>query len=116
MVNKFMNLSDEMIKNLEYYMPKKQVLQQLADFFGVFSDGTRLKILSALSIGQMCVNDISAALDINQTTVSHQLKLLKSMGIVKNTRLGKVIFYELSGKIINDVLLSGVDYLECGVV
>ncbi|MDR0850667.1 MAG: metalloregulator ArsR/SmtB family transcription factor [Christensenellaceae bacterium] len=115
-MNKFMNLSDEMIKNLEYYMPQKQVLQQLADFFGVFSDGTRLKILSALSMGRMCVNDISMALDINQTTVSHQLKLLKSMGIVKNMRLGKVIFYDLSNHIINDVLLSGVDYLEANIV
>lgn len=115
-MNKFMNLSDEMIKNLEYYMPQKQVLQQLADFFGVFSDGTRLKILSALSMGSMCVNDISKALDINQTTVSHQLKLLKSMGIVKNMRLGKVIFYELSNPTINDVLLSWVDCLEAKIV
>lgn len=109
MPQKIMNLSDETIKSLKYYMPETTVLQQLAEFFSVFSDGTRLKILSALAVSEMCVNDISVALNLNQTTVSHQLKALKTVGAVKFTRNGKIIYYRLANPLINDVMLSGVD-------
>ena len=104
-----MNLSEETLENLKYYMPENKVLQQLASFFSVFGDGTRLKILSALALSDMCVNDISVSLNLNQTTVSHQLKLLKDAGAVKYLRDGKVIYYSLANKTINEVMLNGVD-------
>ena len=76
--NKILFLDEKTILNLQYYMPQNSVLQQMANFFSIFSDETRLKILSALSISKMCVNDISISLSLNQTTVSHQLKILKT--------------------------------------
>lgn len=70
-----------------------------------------MRILSALAISELCVTDISRVLDINQTTVSHQLRYLKNLGIVTCSRLGKVIFYSLKNEIVNDVLLKGVEFL-----
>ena len=98
---------------VESYVPEGEVLWHLVRFFSVFSDNTRLRILSALAISEMCVTDISRVLDINQTTVSHQLRLLKNLGIVKSERSGKIIFYSLVNDTVNDVMLKGVEFLGC---
>ena len=91
-----MLLLDKRTKNLiEDYVPKGDVLEGIVCFFSVFSDYTRVKILSALAISELCVTDMSRLLEINQTTVSHQLRFLKSAGIVKSRRLGKIVFYSL---------------------
>ena len=93
------------------YVPTEEMLFDLVKFFSLFADVTRLKMLSALAISEMCVTDISSVLEINQTTVSHQLRLLKNLGAVTQRRQGKVIFYSLKNEIINDVLLKGVEFL-----
>jgi len=68
-------LLDNKIRNeIMRYMPSCEVLQGLVDFFSIFSDTTRIRIVSALAISEMCVNDICTVLGINQTTVSHQLR------------------------------------------
>lgn len=105
-------LLDERTKNLvEQYVPTGELLLELVDFFNIFSDSTRLKLLSALAISEMCVTDLSRVLDINQTTVSHQLRYLKDLGAVKQERQGKIIFYSLKNEALNDVLLKGVEFL-----
>ena len=96
---------------VEEYVPEGEILEGLVGFFSIFADATRVRILSALAITEMCVTDISRVLDINQTTVSHQLRFLKNVGIVKSERLGKVIFYSLKNDIVNDILLKGVEFL-----
>ena len=96
---------------VENYVPEGEILEGIVSFFSVFADGTRVRILSALAITEMCVTDISRVLDINQTTVSHQLRFLKNIGIVKCSRFGKVIFYSLKNDTVNDVLLKGVEFL-----
>ena len=96
---------------VQQYLPAQKTLLSMADLFKVLSDTTRLKILSALSITPMCVGDISLLLGINQTTVSHQLRLLKNLGIVKSERSGKIIFYSLVSDLVNDVMLKGVEFL-----
>ncbi len=96
---------------IEGYVPEGEILSSLVRFFSIFSDGTRLRILSALAISEMCVTDISRVLDINQTTVSHQLRFLKDAGMVNTARQGKIIFYSLVNEVVNDVLLKGVEFL-----
>ena len=96
---------------VEVYVPEGEILDGIVSFFSIFADSTRVRILSALAITEMCVTDISRVLDINQTTVSHQLRFLKNVGIVKSERLGKVIFYSLKNDTVNDVLLKGVEFL-----
>lgn len=98
---------------VEDYVPQGELLEGIVCFFSVFSDYTRVKILSALAITEMCVTDLSRILEINQTTVSHQLRFLKSAGIVKSVRQGKIVFYNLTDDSINDVLLKGVEFLGC---
>ena len=109
-----MLLLDKRTKNLiEDYVPKGDVLEGVVCFFSVFADYTRVKILSALAISELCVTDLSRILGINQTTVSHQLRFLRSAGIVKCVRQGKIIFYSLTDDSINDVLLKGIEFLGC---
>lgn len=92
-------------------MPNVAVCVSLAEFYSIFSDTTRLKILIALSLTEMCVNDLSCLLDINQTTVSHQLKTLKGIGAVKATRKNKYIFYKVTDRFINNIMINGVDFI-----
>jgi DNA-binding transcriptional ArsR family regulator len=96
---------------VENYIPDNQTVEQLKDFFFLFADSTRLKMLSALSITSMCVSDLAKILSLNQTTVSHQLRLLKNAGAVKCRRHGKVIFYSIKNNKINDVMMWGIEYL-----
>ena len=105
-------LLDKRLQNLvTEYVPQGEVLDELVCFFSIFSDYTRLKMISALAISEMCVSDLSTLLKLNQTTVSHQLRLLKNLNAVKTNRQGKVIFYSLRNEALNDVLLKGVEFL-----
>ena len=94
-------------------IPSEQICSNLSSFYSVFSDSTRLKILISLLTCEMCVNDLSKLLGINQTTLSHQLKILKSNGAVTTTRRNKYIFYKATNKFVNNIMINGVDfYLE----
>ena len=107
-------LLDRRTKDLvREYVPDGDVLDSITCFFSIFADPTRVKMLSALAISEMCVTDLSRVLEINQTTISHQLRLLKNLGIVKSERHGKIIFYSLVNDTVNDVMLKGVEFLGC---
>lgn len=108
---KILVLPEKTQSDVVEYLPSDNTLQKLANFFDIFSDITRVKILTALCITSMCVNDLSVMLNLNQTTVSHQLKLLRNCGAVGYIRRGKILYYSLSCPAINDIMLNGVDYL-----
>lgn len=88
------------------YLPTGSALEDMAAVFAAFADPGRLKIISALSVTEMCVGDLSAVLDINQTTLSHQLRTLRDAGIVAYKKQGKVVFYSLSCPLILDFMLT----------
>ena len=96
---------------IKEYVPSGEILDDLVCFFSIFSDYTRLRIISALAISEMCVTDLAEILCLNQTTVSHQLRFLKNLNAVKTKRQGKVVFYSLRNETLNDVLLKGVEFL-----
>lgn len=93
-------------------LPPNGAVEDIAGFYSVFSDSTRLKILSALAITELCVGDLCALLDINQTTVSHQLRLLKDARIVECRRKGKIIVYKIVNPYVNEVMNMGVNHLS----
>lgn len=110
--NSFLHVEEETLKRIDEKMPPEEELQDLADFFKVFGDATRLKILYVLYCGEMCVLDISAVLGMTQSAISHQLRVLKQMDLVKNRREGKTIFYSLADSHIVTILSQGLDHIE----
>lgn len=110
--NEYIHVDRETVRGIEERMPPQEELQNLADFFKVFGDGTRLKILYVLLSTEMCVYDIAAVLGMSQSAISHQLRVLKQMDLVKNRREGKTIFYSLSDSHIVTILSQGLDHIE----
>lgn len=103
-MEKFLMLSERGQFQMKKILPSEKQIGNLADFFQNLSDSTRLRIISCLSVCDLCVNDICRLLSLNQTTVSHQLQILKSQKIVSYKRKGKVVVYSLISKHVNNVL------------
>lgn len=97
--------------NLKKYIPSKSDIKNISSFFYAFSDDTRLKIIILLILKSLCVTEISTILEVNQTTVSHQLKILKSLNIVDSNRIGKSIIYCIKNDSIEEILNICVDCL-----
>ena len=88
--------------------------KELADFFKVMGDGTRLQILIALIQNEFCVSDLSYILDMSPSAISHQLKALKVAKLIKSRRDGRKMFYSLDDDHIKDILDdSMVHVLDC---
>ena len=104
-----MNFSVRDEYKLKELMPTKSHLKNMTEFFYAFSDNTRLKIIILLSIKPLCVGEITRVLQINQTTISHQLKILKSHNIVSCDRVGKNIIYYIKNSSIEEVLNASVE-------
>ena len=96
---------------IDYYVPEDDVVYDLSEFFSVFADPTRLKILSALSITEMCVSDLCDSLGLRQSTVSHQLQYLRMYKMVKSRKEGKSVFYSIASEYIEDALNTGISFL-----
>ena len=93
-------------------MPDDERLFDLAEFFKVFGDSTRIRIMCALLEGEMCVCDISELLAMTQSAISHQLRLLKSHRLVKARREGKSIFYSLDDEHVSSIIFQGLQHMR----
>lgn len=102
----------DLIEKAEGHMPEEEVLKELADFFKVFADTTRLRILSVLFLSEMCVCDLAEVLGMTQSAISHQLRILKQMKLVKNRREGKVVFYSLADGHIQAIINQGMEHIS----
>ncbi len=105
-------MDDMLKKKIDQQLPPDEELQELAEFFKVFGDATRLKILNVLLVSEMCVQDIASGIGMSESAVSHQLRVLKQMDLVKNRRDGKTIFYALADSHIFTILSTGIEHLE----
>ena len=86
-------------------------LYALADLFKVFGDPARIRILYALSAQELCVCDIASVLDMTQSAISHQLRILKQMKLVKFRREGKTVYYSLADSHVETILNQGLDHV-----
>lgn len=93
-------------------MPAECVTQDAAEFFKAFSDKTRLRILSALAIGELCVCDIAEVLGMTQSAISHQLRFLKELRLVSNRKEGKTVYYTLNDDHIGTILAQGLTHVQ----
>lgn len=92
-------------------MPDEEFLFDLADFFKVLGDTTRIRILQVLAISEMCVQDIASLLDMTQSAISHQLRILKQARLVRQRRKGRNTFYSLDDEHVENILREGCDHL-----
>ncbi len=93
-------------------MLEEEELYELADLFKIFGDPTRIKILYVLSESEMCVCDIARELNMTQSAISHQLKILKQSKLVKNRREGKTVFYSLADGHVKTIMRQGLDHVQ----
>ena len=101
----------KVLDDMDCYLPDDNSVKKIARFFALLSDPSRVKLLSALTISPLCVTDLAAILNMNQTTVSHQLRLLRDLDVVTCERQGKILKYKIANPKINEILLVGVEYL-----
>ncbi len=93
-------------------MPDEDQLYDLAELFKVFGDSTRIRILFALFEQEMCVCDIAESLEMTQSAISHQLKILKQSKLVGNRREGKQIIYFLADDHVRTIIDQGLNHIE----
>ena len=108
----FINIDQKVLELVDEKMPPEEELQELAELFRIFGDPTRLKILYVLLCSEMCVQDIADLLGMNQSAISHQLRVLKQIRLVKSRRDGKTIFYSLADDHIASIMGQGLDHIE----
>ena len=93
-------------------MHSKEFLGGLAEFFKIFGDETRIRILDLLINKEFSVNEISRKLDVSQSAVSHQLKTLRSSTLVKTNKVGQTVYYSISDEHISVILKYGIEHLK----
>lgn len=103
---------EDVVKQIENILPEEEILYDLAEFYKVFADSTRIKILYVLLKSEMCVCDLSQVLGVSQSAVSHQLRMLKQMKLVKFRRDGKTVYYSLSDHHIELILSQGIEHIS----
>jgi len=102
----------DILDTVRAQLPPEELLYDLAELFKIFGDSTRVKILYALLEHELCVCDIASLLDVSQSAVSHQLRVLKSSKLVKFRREGKTVFYSLADDHVLRILSQGMEHIE----
>ena len=92
-------------------IPDKEILDRIAELFKGFADTTRVHILSLLAQQELCVTDIAEAVEVSQSAISHQLRLLKQMHLIKFRREGKNILYSLADDHVKTILQMGLEHV-----
>lgn len=110
--SEFLAAHQDIVKKVLEKQPADEYLYDLAELFKIFGDSTRIKILYALIESELCVGDIAQLLNLSQSAVSHQLRILKDAKLVKFRREGKVIFYALDDEHVRNILNMGMEHVE----
>ena len=92
-------------------MPDTSVLYDLSDFFKVMGDGTRIQLLWALEQGELCVGDLAALLNMTTSSVSHQLRALRTAKLIRSRKEGKNVYYSLNDAHVKDILEKALEHL-----
>lgn len=96
-------IHEEVVAQVKEKMPQEEPIYEVSELFKVFGDSTRSRIICALHIEELCVNDLSALLNMTQSAVSHQLRILRQARLVKSRKDGRVVYYSLDDDHIGEI-------------
>lgn len=102
---------EDRLRIVEEKLPPEETLYDLAELFKVFGDSTRVRILFVLFEAEVCVCDLAQTLHMNQSAISHQLRILKQSKLVKSRREGKSMFYSLADDHVRMIMNSGLEHI-----
>lgn len=105
-------LHEDLIKLINETMPDEEELYDLAELFKVFGDSTRIRILFVLFEAEVCVCDLAHTLNMTQSAISHQLRILKQNKLVRSRREGKSVFYSLADGHVRTIIAQGREHIE----
>ena len=105
-------IHQEFIDKVKAELPADEILYDLAELFKVFGDSTRIKIICALFEKELCVGDLSVLLNVSQSAISHQLKILKQAKLVTGRREGKSVIYSLADEHVRTIIDQGREHIE----
>ena len=108
----FLCVHEDTVAEVRSRIPDPGQLSAMAELFKLFGDPTRIKILCCLTQHELCVCDLAALIGMNQSAVSHQLRLLKQCRLVKSRRDGKTVFYSLADDHVYTVLAQGMEHIS----
>ena len=99
---------EEILKKI----PKEELLYELAELFKIFGDSSRIRILSLLQKERLCVSEISTLLNLSQSAISHQLRILRQARLARYKNIGKAVFYELDDDNIEKIFEQGLEHIQ----
>lgn len=105
-------IHEDLLKAVNENMPDETTLYDLAELFKVFGDSTRIRILFVLFESEVCVCDLASVLNMTQSAISHQLRILKNSKLVKSRREGKSVFYSLADDHVRDIIAEGCEHVN----
>ncbi|HJO92398.1 MAG TPA: metalloregulator ArsR/SmtB family transcription factor [Victivallales bacterium] len=105
-------IHEDVVDSVRRHIPDDEICIELAEFYKAFADPTRIKILTALLNSEMCVCDLTSLLAMTQPAVSHQLRTLKNMKLVKYRKSGKVVYYSLDDNHIEEIFKAGLSHIN----
>jgi DNA-binding transcriptional ArsR family regulator len=100
------------VRQAEAHLIDGLAATRLAEVFKTLSDPSRVRIISALSHTELCVHDLAATLSMSQSAVSHQLRSLREMRLVRYRKVGRRVYYQLDDEHIRDLFLRGLEHIE----
>lgn len=103
-------IHEDLVEKSKKNLLPEELLINVADFFKIFSDKTRLKIVTVLLKDELCVCDIATVLEMSHSSISHQLRVLRQYKVVKNRKEGKVVYYSLDDSHINNIVNQGIEH------
>lgn len=102
----------DVLDRVQGKMPRLEDMCALSELFKSFGDQTRLKILFALSEEELCVCDIAELLNMTQSAISHQLRVLRNVRLVKHTKRGKSVYYSLDDEHVSEIFKQGLEHVK----
>ncbi len=108
----FIHAQGSLVERVRRELPGEDTLYDLTELFRIFGDSTRVRILYALFEAEMCVCDIAALLGLTQSAISHQLRALKNVRLVKSRREGKTVFYSLADDHVKTIIDQGLEHVR----